>query len=134
MSEAVLEPFLSSQMTYPSHQNICFPDTIAVCLDEDKSVVSDARRRQWPATCSRLQLTCFYNDHSFYIWDTKNERSIKKRDSQMFHAGCGWGIEVNSIAFALTRPVRRPFSLDVSANHFVAFGPSTFVMYNVFGG
>ncbi len=29
-----------SQMTYPQQQNRSFPDTIAVCLDEDKSVVS----------------------------------------------------------------------------------------------
>ncbi|CAF2141219.1 unnamed protein product [Rotaria magnacalcarata] len=64
------------QITYPQQQNMSFPDTIAVCLDEDKSV-----------------LTCFYNDHSFYIWDIKNERTIKKRDSHMYHSGCGWGIE-----------------------------------------
>jgi hypothetical protein len=64
-------------MIYPQQQNMSFPDTIAVYLDEDKSV-----------------LTCFYNDHSFYIWDIKNERSIKKRDSHMYHSGCGWGIEV----------------------------------------
>jgi len=31
---------ICSQMTYPQQQNICFPDTIAVCLDEDRSVVS----------------------------------------------------------------------------------------------
>jgi hypothetical protein len=28
-------------MTYPQQQNMCFPDTIAVCLDEDKSVVNE---------------------------------------------------------------------------------------------
>jgi hypothetical protein len=70
-------------MTYPQQQqNMSFPDTIAVCLDEDKSV-----------------LTCFYNDHSFYIWDIKNDRSIKKHDSHMYHSGCGWGIEVRFIYF-----------------------------------
>ena len=26
-------------MTHPNQQNLSFPDTIAVCLDEDKSVV-----------------------------------------------------------------------------------------------
>ncbi|CAF3454137.1 unnamed protein product, partial [Rotaria sp. Silwood1] len=67
------------QIMYPQQQNMSFPDTIAVCLDEDKSM-----------------LTCFYNDHSFYIWDIKNERSIKKRDSHMYHSGCGWGIETYS--------------------------------------
>ncbi|CAF1232697.1 unnamed protein product [Rotaria sordida] len=67
------------QIIYPQQQNMCFPDTIAVCLDEDKSM-----------------LTCFYNDHSFYIWDIKNEQSIKKRDSHMYHSGCGWGIETYS--------------------------------------
>ncbi|CAF3449624.1 unnamed protein product [Rotaria sp. Silwood1] len=67
------------QMTHPQQQNMSYPDTIAVCLDEDKSV-----------------LTCFYNDHSFYIWDIKNERSIKKRDSHLYHSGCGWGIETYS--------------------------------------
>jgi hypothetical protein len=28
-------------MTYPQKENMSFPDTIAVCLDEDKSVVSE---------------------------------------------------------------------------------------------
>jgi hypothetical protein len=32
--------FISSQMKYPQQQNMSFPDTIAVCLDEDKSVVN----------------------------------------------------------------------------------------------
>jgi hypothetical protein len=27
-------------MKYPQQQNMSFPDTIAVCLDEDKSVVN----------------------------------------------------------------------------------------------
>ncbi|CAF0943275.1 unnamed protein product [Rotaria sordida] len=67
------------QMMHPQQQNMSFPDTIAICLDEDKSV-----------------LTCFYNDHSFYIWDIKNERSIKKRDSHLYHSGCGWEIETYS--------------------------------------
>ncbi|CAF3325604.1 unnamed protein product [Rotaria socialis] len=69
------------QMTYPhpQQQNMSFPDTIAICLDEDKSV-----------------LACFYNDHSFYVWDLVNERSIKKRDSHLYHSGCGWGIETYS--------------------------------------
>lgn len=26
-------------MTYPQQQNMSFPDTIAMCLDEDKSLV-----------------------------------------------------------------------------------------------
>ncbi|CAM2725364.1 unnamed protein product [Rotaria socialis] len=65
-----------NQMAHSQQPNISFPDTIAVCLDEDKSL-----------------LTCFYNDHSFYIWDIKNERSIEKRVSHLYHSGCGWGIE-----------------------------------------
>jgi hypothetical protein len=27
-------------MTYPQQQNMSFPDTIAICLDEDKSMVN----------------------------------------------------------------------------------------------
>jgi hypothetical protein len=42
---------------------------------------------------------CFYNDHSFYIWDIDNKRSVKKRDSHLYHSGCGWGIEVRFIYF-----------------------------------
>jgi len=32
---------ISSQISYSQQQNISFPDTIAVCLDEDKSIVSE---------------------------------------------------------------------------------------------
>ena len=82
-------------MTYPQQQqNMSFPDTIAVCLDEDKSLVCEHFSDIEDKFRFHFQLTCFYNDHSFYIWDIENKRSVKKRDSHLYHSGCGWGIEV----------------------------------------
>ncbi|CAF2516221.1 unnamed protein product [Rotaria sp. Silwood2] len=92
------------QMTYSQQQNMCFPDTIAVCLDEDKSV-----------------LTCFYNDHSFYIWDIKNERSIKKRDSYMYHSGCGWGIETYSRTSTSPSILRHLTCITCSSDNTIRF-------------
>ncbi|CAF3713690.1 unnamed protein product, partial [Rotaria sordida] len=78
----------------PQQSNIAFPDTIAICLDEAKSLI-----------------TCFYNDHSFYICDIKNERSIEKRNSHMYHSGCVWAIETYSLSSALSssNPHQLPF-------------------------
>ncbi|CAF1144497.1 unnamed protein product [Adineta steineri] len=92
------------QMTYPQQQNMCFPDTIAVCLDEDKSM-----------------LTCFYNDHSFYIWDIKNEKSIKKRDSHMYHSGCAWGIETYSRTNSSPSILRHLTCITCSSDNTIRF-------------
>ncbi|CAF1482975.1 unnamed protein product [Adineta ricciae] len=93
------------QITYPQQQqNTSFPDTIAVCLDEDKSV-----------------LTCFYNDHSFYIWDIRNERSVKKRDSHMYHSGCGWGIETYSKTATSPAILRQLSCITCSSDNSVRF-------------
>ncbi|CAF5000256.1 unnamed protein product [Rotaria socialis] len=81
-----------------------FPDTIAVCLDEDKSI-----------------LTCFYNDHSFYIWDIKNERTIKKRDSHMYHSGCGWGIETYSRTNTSPSMLRHLTCITCSSDNTIRF-------------
>ncbi|CAF0967394.1 unnamed protein product [Adineta steineri] len=43
-----------------------------------------------------IAITCFYNDHSFYIWDIKNRESIEKRENHMYHSACGWAIETCS--------------------------------------
>ncbi|UJR30309.1 hypothetical protein I4U23_017846 [Adineta vaga] len=85
-------------------QNTSFPDTIAICLDEDKSV-----------------LTCFYNDHSFYIWDIKNERSIKKHDSHMYHSGCGWGIETYSRTSTSPSILRQLSCITCSSDNSIRF-------------
>ncbi|CAF4101830.1 unnamed protein product [Rotaria magnacalcarata] len=84
--------------------NISFPDTIVVCLDEDKSL-----------------LTCFYNDHSFYIWNIKNEQSIEKLVSHMYHSGCASGIETYS--WTSTSPsTLRPLSfITCSSDNTVRF-------------
>ncbi|CAF4075090.1 unnamed protein product [Rotaria sp. Silwood2] len=92
------------QMTYPQQQNMSFPDTVAICLDEDKSM-----------------LTCFYNDHSFYIWDIKNERSIKKRDSHLYHSGCGWGIETYSRTNASSSILQHLSCITCSSDNSIRF-------------
>ncbi|CAF1595930.1 unnamed protein product, partial [Adineta ricciae] len=92
------------QMVCPQQQNLSFPDTIAVCLDEDKSV-----------------LTCFYNDHSFYIWDIKNSKAIRKRDSHMYHSGCGWGIETYSRTNASPSFLRHLTCITCSSDNTIRF-------------
>ncbi|CAF0798616.1 unnamed protein product [Didymodactylos carnosus] len=71
------------QLIYPQNTQY-FPDAIALCLDEDNSIV-----------------TCFYSDHSFYIWDITYEESVKKLDSHLYHSACGWSIEPYSTQFQM---------------------------------
>ncbi|CAF3849173.1 unnamed protein product, partial [Rotaria sordida] len=92
------------QMTYPQKQNISFPNTIAVCLDENKSL-----------------LTCFYNDHSFYIWNIRNGREIEKRDCYMYHSACIWGIETYSIRSTSPATFNRLSFITCSADNTVRF-------------
>ncbi|CAF2007169.1 unnamed protein product [Rotaria magnacalcarata] len=93
-----------NQMLHSQQPNISFPDTIAVCLDQDKSL-----------------LTCFYNDHSFYIWDIKNERSVEKRVSHMYHSGCCWGIETYAWASASPSILRPLTFITCSSDNTVRF-------------
>ncbi|CAF1147995.1 unnamed protein product [Adineta steineri] len=92
------------QIPYSQQQSMSFPDTIAVCLDEDKSI-----------------LTCFYNDHSFYIWDIKNKGSVKKRDSYMYHSGCGWGIETYSRTNTTSSILRNLSCITCSSDNSIRF-------------
>eukprot|EP00066_Takifugu_rubripes_P026554 XP_011615820.1 PREDICTED: WD repeat-containing protein 62-like isoform X3 [Takifugu rubripes] len=39
-------------------------------------------------------LTCVYNDHSIYVWDVHDVRSVRKVYSALYHSGSVWSIEV----------------------------------------
>ncbi|KAJ8255841.1 hypothetical protein COCON_G00197050 [Conger conger] len=53
-----------------------YPDTVALTFD--------------PVTCC---LTCVYNDHSVYVWDVRDIRSVGKLYSALYHSGCVWSVE-----------------------------------------
>ncbi|XP_064157680.1 WD repeat-containing protein 62 isoform X1 [Anguilla rostrata] len=53
-----------------------YPDTVALTFD--------------PVTC---WLTCVYNDHSVYVWDVRDVRSVGKVYSALYHSGCVWSVE-----------------------------------------
>ncbi|XP_053279605.1 WD repeat-containing protein 62 isoform X1 [Pleuronectes platessa] len=54
-----------------------FPDTLALTFD--------------PAA---KHLTCVYDDHSVYVWDVKDVRSVGKLYSALYHSSCVWSVEV----------------------------------------
>ncbi|XP_036397625.1 mitogen-activated protein kinase-binding protein 1 isoform X1 [Megalops cyprinoides] len=54
-----------------------FPDTVAVSYDPTN---------RW--------LSCVYNDHSLYVWDTRDLRKVGKVYSALYHAACVWSVEV----------------------------------------
>uniref|UniRef100_A0A667WXL1 WD repeat domain 62 n=1 Tax=Myripristis murdjan TaxID=586833 RepID=A0A667WXL1_9TELE len=53
------------------------PDTLALTFDP-------AARR----------LTCVYSDHSVFVWDVGDMRSVGKLYSALYHSGCVWSVEV----------------------------------------
>ncbi|CAF1518450.1 unnamed protein product, partial [Rotaria sp. Silwood1] len=94
----------TDQMTYPQKPNISFPNTIAICLDENKSL-----------------LTCFYNDHSFYTWNIRNGQLIEKRNCYMYHSACVWGIETYSVRSTSLAISNRLKFITCSADNTVRF-------------
>lgn len=40
-------------------------------------------------------LTCVYNDHSIYVWDVHDVRSVRKLYSALYHSSSVWSIEVS---------------------------------------
>ncbi|KAK7156886.1 hypothetical protein R3I94_006816 [Phoxinus phoxinus] len=70
-----------SQGTQPGHlfganPEAQYPDTLALTFDP----------------VSR-HLTCVYNDHSVYVWDVRDVRSVGKVYSALYHSGCVWSVE-----------------------------------------
>lgn len=49
-------------------------------------------------------LTCVYNDHSIYVWDVRDVRSVRKVYSALYHSSSVWSIEV-SIAHSRYLPL-----------------------------
>ncbi|XP_052471939.1 WD repeat-containing protein 62 isoform X2 [Carassius gibelio] len=70
-----------SQGTQPGHlfgsnPEAQYPDTLALTFDPVKR-----------------HLTCVYNDHSVYVWDVRDIRSVGKVYSALYHSGCVWSVE-----------------------------------------
>ncbi len=55
-----------------------YPDSVAVTFD--------------PVT---RWLSCVYNDHSLYVWDTRDLRKVCKVYSALYHSACVWDLQVN---------------------------------------
>ncbi|XP_041659122.1 WD repeat-containing protein 62 isoform X2 [Cheilinus undulatus] len=61
----------------PASPGAQYPDTVALTFD--------------PAA---RHLTCVYNDHSVYVWDVSDVRSVGKLYSALYHSSCVWSIQV----------------------------------------
>lgn len=55
-----------------------YPDSVAVTYD--------------PAN---LWLSCVYNDHSLYVWDVQDLRTVGKVYSGLYHSACVWDLQVH---------------------------------------
>jgi WD40 repeat protein len=69
--------FESSQQRNKNKNEFTYPDCIAVAYNRHTSVIS-----------------AIYNDHSFYVWDIKDMRQVKKVDSHLFHSSCCWSFDM----------------------------------------
>ncbi|XP_074536120.1 WD repeat-containing protein 62 isoform X2 [Halichoeres trimaculatus] len=61
----------------PASPGAQYPDTLALTFD--------------PAA---KHLTCVYNDHSVYVWDVSDVRSVRKLYSALYHSSCVWSVQV----------------------------------------
>lgn len=68
--------FHSSQL--PASPGAQYPDMLALTFDQ-----------------AAKHLTCVYNDHSLYVWDVKDVRSVGKLYSALYHSGSVWSVEVS---------------------------------------
>ncbi|XP_037079636.1 mitogen-activated protein kinase-binding protein 1-like [Pollicipes pollicipes] len=53
-----------------------YPDCVGVTYDE-----------------TAHKVTCFYNDHSVYVWDVRDIGKVGKSHSFLYHSACIWGVE-----------------------------------------
>ncbi|XP_043190518.1 mitogen-activated protein kinase-binding protein 1-like isoform X2 [Amphibalanus amphitrite] len=53
-----------------------YPDCVGVTYDE-----------------TAHKVTCFYNDHSVYVWDVRDITKVGKSHSFLYHSACIWGVE-----------------------------------------
>ncbi|MGH0183472.1 UNVERIFIED_CONTAM: hypothetical protein FKN15_012022 [Acipenser sinensis] len=61
-----------------------YPDAVAVTYDPAS---------RW--------LSCMYSDHSLYVWDVREPRKVGKVYSALYHAGCVWSVETDSLGLCL---------------------------------
>ncbi|XP_050995300.1 mitogen-activated protein kinase-binding protein 1-like isoform X2 [Labeo rohita] len=54
-----------------------YPDSVAVTFDPVN---------RW--------LSCVYNDHSLYVWDTRDLRKVGKVHSALYHSACVWDLQM----------------------------------------
>ncbi|XP_042634133.1 mitogen-activated protein kinase-binding protein 1-like isoform X3 [Cyprinus carpio] len=54
-----------------------YPDSVAVTFDPVN---------RW--------LSCVYNDHSLYVWDTRDLRGVGKVHSALYHSSCVWDLQM----------------------------------------
>lgn len=54
-----------------------YPDSVAVTFDPVN---------RW--------LSCVYNDHSLYVWDTRDLQKVGKVHSALYHSACVWDLQV----------------------------------------
>ncbi|XP_052390682.1 mitogen-activated protein kinase-binding protein 1 isoform X2 [Carassius gibelio] len=71
-----------SAATQPRHlvsrtPDACYPDSVAVTFD--------------PVT---RWLSCVYNDHSLYVWDTRDLHKVGKVHSALYHSSCVWDLQM----------------------------------------
>lgn len=90
----------SASPTGTSSANTLLPSTswCSECPGVHSSLVLGA---QYPHTLaltfdpSARQLACVYSDHSVYVWDVHDVRSVRKLYSALYHSSSVWSLEVS---------------------------------------
>lgn len=68
-------------------------------------------------------LSCVYNDHSVYVWDTRDLQRVLKVHSALYHSDSIWDLQVNIFAFShlLARRVFSDRHISVEYSHLSCF-------------
>ncbi|XP_059355254.1 mitogen-activated protein kinase-binding protein 1-like [Carassius carassius] len=76
---AATQPRHESPLFFRQHRtpDACYPDSVAVTFDPVN---------RW--------LSCVYNDHSLYVWDTRDLHKVGKVHSALYHSSCVWDLQM----------------------------------------
>lgn len=67
---------------------------------------------------SARQLACVYSDHSVYVWDVEDVRSVRKLYSALYHSSSVWSLEVG-----VSRTSAQPLTSDLWLRAQLLFSP-----------
>ncbi|KAM6932947.1 WD repeat-containing protein 62 [Xenentodon cancila] len=113
-ADGIIRVFSPSNLQYVT--TLQRPHRLGVDLTQSGDLLPASPGAQHPDTLALTfdpvsrQLTCVYNDHSMYVWDVRDVRSVGKLYSALYHSSCVWSVEVYPELLDPTRACLPPSS------------------------